>query len=101
MHSMCVGGNWGHCYFTVFHTKPSGRSRDYSLKQTTTWVDVLEGVLTLALYSCVRLLHMCKCELSSFLSTYSSNIAGVAGRVEMRKRVEDGGGRGGVVVAEL
>lgn len=51
------------------------------LQPKATWVDVSEGVCIVVLYWFVSAARVCVCERSSFLSTYSSNIIGVAWRV--------------------
>lgn len=55
---MCVGGNWGHCYYSVLQRTPRMKQR---LQPKATWVDVLEGarVCIVLFYCWVSAAHMC------------------------------------------
>ena len=59
---MCVGGNWGHCYYTVLQRTPRMKQR---LQPKATWVDVLEHacvcvcVYIVVFYCWVSAAHMC------------------------------------------
>lgn len=80
MCSVCVdvgGRKLGSLLFVCFYREPPERSRDYSPKQRG-WIF---GVCVVVLYCMSIMLPVCVCGCSSFLSTYSSNIIGVAWRV--------------------